>query len=119
MPRLVIPAVLALFLASIAVADAPDPAKVAELIHQLGADAYDARDAAERALIDIGRAALPAIQAAAQDPDPEVRQRILVILAAITKPRWQRDVASAIVQARQEHKPILVFSTIGEPDGWS
>lgn len=119
MPRLAIPAVLALFLASIALADAPDLAKVAELIHQLGADAYDARAAAEKALIDIGRAALPAVQAAAQDPDPEVRQRIQAILAAITKPRWQRDVVSAVAEARQSHKPILVFSTIGEPDGWS
>lgn len=119
MPRLVTLAVLALLLAPIARADAPDPAKVADLIRQLGADAYDARAAAEKALIDIGRPALPAVQAAAEDPDPEVRQRIQVILAAITKPRWQRDVPSAIAEARQSHKPILVFSTIGEPDGWS
>ena len=98
----------------------PDPEQLAQLVRDLGADSYEAREAAERALIDLGRDALEAVQAAATDGhDPEVRERAAHVVAAITRPRWRLDVAEAIAEARSTRKPILVFSTVGEPEGWS
>ncbi|GEM_PF-3884445 len=98
----------------------PDPEQVAQFVRDLGADSYEAREAAEKALIDLGRDALEAVQAAAKgNPDPEVRERASHILTAITRPRWRRDLAEATAEARAAKKPLIVFSTIGEPDGWS
>lgn len=116
MPRQLL-LVLALSLPCLA---GPDPEQLAQLVRDLGADSYEAREAAEKALIDIGRDALEAVQAAAKEgSDPEVRERAAHVLAAITRPRWRRDVAEAIVEARASKKPLLVFSTVGEPEGWS
>lgn len=98
----------------------PDPEKLAQLVRDLGADSYEAREAAEKALIELGREALDAVQAAAKaGPDPEVRERAAHVVAAISRPRWRRDVPEAIAEARSTKKPLLVFSTVGEPEGWS
>ncbi|MEK7717146.1 MAG: hypothetical protein AAB322_05275 [Pseudomonadota bacterium] len=98
----------------------PDPERIAALVRDLGADSYEAREAAEKALVEVGRDALEAVQAAAKEnADPEVRERAAHIVAAITRPRWRREMAEAVAEARASKKPLLVFSTVGEPEGWS
>ncbi len=68
----------------------PDPASLAvppeqvararELVRQLGSDAYRTRDRAARELAQMGRSALPALAAGRDDPDPEVRMRVVALL---------------------------------------
>jgi len=45
------------------------------LVRQLGDDSFARREAAFRALVDVGDNALPALNKAARSPDPEVRWR--------------------------------------------
>lgn len=97
----------------------PDPERVAQLVQELGADSFEAREAAEKALIEMGRDALEAVQAAQGSADPEVRERAAHVVASIVRPRWRRDLAAAIAEARTSKKPLLVFNTPGEPDGFA
>ncbi len=108
--------VLALSLSCLA---GPDPERVSQLVRDLGADSFEAREAAEKALIELGRDALEAVQAVQGSPDPEVRERAAHVIASIVRPRWRRDLAAAIAEAREAKKPLLVFSTVGEPDGFA
>lgn len=50
-------------------------AEIARLITQLGSDDHDRRQQAERGLVEIGSAAIPALRAVLEHPDPEVRLR--------------------------------------------
>lgn len=61
-------------------------AKARALVRQLGSAAYRDRDRAARELADMGRAALPALDAGRGDPDPEVRMRVVALL-----PRAEAD----------------------------
>jgi hypothetical protein len=74
------------FLAAPLLAASPDPkdlaippqelSKARELIHKLGSDVYREREDAHADLVKMGRLARPALlEAAANDPDPEVRFR--------------------------------------------
>ena len=58
-------------------------AEVARLVRELGAATFMARQHAQRALVAIGPIARPAVEAACQDPDHEIRQRARQVLAAI------------------------------------
>jgi hypothetical protein len=56
---------------------ARNPAPTAEqLIERLGSNDFRTREAASRALSDLGIAALPALRKAQNHPDPEVRRRL-------------------------------------------
>lgn len=61
-------------------------AKARALVRRLGSPAYRDRDRAARELADMGRAALPALDAGRDDPDPEVRMRVVALL-----PRAEAD----------------------------
>jgi hypothetical protein len=52
-----------------------DQADTGELVSRLGADRYAEREAASLALERLGRAALPALRAARDSRDPEIRNR--------------------------------------------
>ena len=63
--------------------DAPPatgPARVPALIAQLGDADYAAREEAMQRLVEVGKAALPALRAAAKSEDPEVRNRVEQLL---------------------------------------
>jgi hypothetical protein len=47
-----------------------------QLIRQLGSSSFDEREAAAKQLIDCGEPALEKLQAAARNPDVEIRRRI-------------------------------------------
>lgn len=78
----VIPAILvAPLLSTVAQAQAPAPVvhglmTIEQLIEQLGSNEYRAREDATRNLADRGPTALPALRAAADHKDPEIRRRI-------------------------------------------
>lgn len=62
----------------------PAPADIPHLINQLGSDNFDAREAASRALDELGEPALEALRKAASGrADAEVRRRAADILAAV------------------------------------
>jgi tetratricopeptide (TPR) repeat protein len=74
-----------------AVAPAPD---VDALVRDLGAEAYDRREAATEALRKIGLPALKALEKAAESDDPEVNVRARKLLADIrlgVTPDWPAD----------------------------
>lgn len=58
-------------------------AEIARLVQELGANTFLVRQHAQRTLVEIGLPAKPALQAAVNDPDPEVRQRARQALMAI------------------------------------
>jgi carboxyl-terminal processing protease len=59
----------------------PDPA--AKLIRQLGSESFEEREAAARALEDLGLDALPALRQALADDDPEVRRRARILFEGL------------------------------------
>ena len=61
-------------------ANGADPAA---LIAELGASRFAQREAAESALNQLGRSALPALRAAGTHPDPEIRTRATALLRRI------------------------------------
>src|SRR5438552_2558094 len=73
-PLLAASAVL-LLLTSLPAAEPELAVLVPRLIGQLGDDDYEAREAAGRRLLELGAAALPALDEAGQSPDAEVRRR--------------------------------------------
>lgn len=91
-----------------------------DLIRQLGADDYATREEATAKLVEMGRAALPALrEAAAAERDEEVRVRIQQIVRHLTELRWHSDLATALQAAREADRPLLVYSTIGALNGFT
>ena len=71
---------------------AAQPARIRSLIKDLGHDDWRVRERATRALIALGSAAEPFVEAATRSPDPEVAERAAFILRAHqTGPDGERD----------------------------
>lgn len=101
-------------------AKAPDAARVRELVKQLDAQQFAVREQADKALREMGIDVVPLLRKALAEPAPlESRRRLERIIAHLTAPPWHRDVTTAVAAARKAKKPILVFSTMGEPSGFS
>jgi hypothetical protein len=60
----------------------PDP-RIPRLIADLASDDFARREAASKSLVEAGDAAVPALEAAAKDPSPEVQARARAALKAI------------------------------------
>lgn len=94
--------------------------KVAALVVRLEDDSASERDKAQKELIALGRAAVPHIQKQLDGTrDPEVKARLQDVLSRLTRIQWERDLNAALARAKKAGKPLLVFSTIGEPDGYA
>ena len=65
--------------------DSQKGAEINRLIRELGASTFIARQHAQRELVALGVDARPALEAASDDPDQEIRQRVRVALAAIAE----------------------------------
>jgi hypothetical protein len=70
------------------------PSDVEALIRNLGSPAFEAREAATRRLIEIGVKAASSLEKHAVDPDPEIRERVNMILKAIRGPGEARKPAA-------------------------
>jgi hypothetical protein len=62
-------------------------AKIRDLVRQLGAEEYAAREKASEELRKIGRPAEEALRKAAESEDPEVRSRAKSLLEELSKPK--------------------------------
>src|SRR5689334_2491794 len=60
-----------------------DEAAIAELLRRLGSDQVLERERAERDLVALGEAALPALRKASDDPDLERKARVGAVLSTI------------------------------------
>ncbi len=92
-------AILFLLLAGRTVAEA----SIADLIEQLGADAFTEREAASAALWDKGEAALPPLREASTHADPEVATRarkLIPLLEMGIRPTWPESRRKAMLESR-------------------
>ncbi len=99
---------LSLTVATIGVAAAAPPAPTEALVEKLGDGSYREREAAGRALLHLGPAALAALDKAAGDPDAEVRERAAALAAQIRK---------AEENAKRLVPPTLTLDYTGVPLG--
>jgi hypothetical protein len=60
------------------------------LVRQLGASEYSLRQSAADQLLELGPAALEALQRAVQDPDPEIRLRAAHVLQRVREQHYER-----------------------------
>ncbi len=82
---------------------AADAAATADLVRQLGSAQHGEREAAQGKLEALGAAARPQLQAAAESPDPEVRERAKALLEKLAG----HDQAPAI-------RRLMAIRTLGE-----
>src|SRR5438093_696184 len=68
------------------------PAEIASLVRQLGDDSYASRQAAQRRLREIGKPAIPALQAALKSDDLEVHLRADELIKELQRPPIPTDV---------------------------
>jgi hypothetical protein len=98
-------------------AESPD---VASLIRDLDAGRFVVRERAEDSLRKMGLDIVPELQKALQNnPSPETQDRLNRIIKQLTRLPWHVKLEEASAEARKSGKPILVFSTIGDPDGFA
>lgn len=80
--------------------------KARELVQKLGSEVFAEREAAERALAEMGRLARPALlDGVNRDPDPEIRLRCCVLLPKATTEEYQArlDAFMADTDGKYEH----------------
>jgi len=92
---------LFLFVASVASAEPATPSTdLAEAVRRLGSPSFPEREAAQKTLLEAGEAAIPFVEKALQDIDPEIRDRVQEILKRL---RWYGvPMKDPEVQARLE-----------------
>lgn len=94
--------------------------RVDGLVERLSDESAVERDRAQHELQELGRPALAAIRKHLESTkDAEVKARLTAVVAALTTIRWERDLKAAMDKAGKANKALLVFSTIGEPDGYA
>lgn len=99
---------LSLTVATIGVAAAAPPAPPEALVEKLGDGSYREREAAGKALLKLGPAALAALDKAAANPDAEVRERAAALAGQIRK---------ADENAKRLVPPTLTLDYTGVPLG--
>jgi hypothetical protein len=83
------------------------PERIRRLIRQLGSRSFKEREAAERALIDLGRAAEDQVRRAMKDDDPEVARRArAVYLALPVVPEIEYATSKEVAELRQKYPPV-------------
>lgn len=90
---------------------APEPDEAERLVRQLGSTDFAQREAAAKALLKLGPAALPALEKARQSDDAEVRKRAHDILARLP-PAHPADLVRRLggrcfVDSKNPKRPLL------------
>jgi hypothetical protein len=75
----------------------------ADLVRQLGSATYAERESAAAALEKLGTAALPALRAARQSTDPEVRERATAVIAKI---EWRAMEDASMIRIDVADRPL-------------
>jgi hypothetical protein len=103
-----------------AVPDNAEARKVQTLVKRLNDSRFTVREEADRALRNLGIRAVPLLRKElGQPPSLEGQRRLEKIIAHLTRLDWHRDLAEARRAAGKQNKPLLVFSTMGEPSGFA
>ena len=101
-------------------AEQHDSIDVPTLVRHLGSPLYQRRLAAQQSLLTLGSSRVAALREAREAAtDPEIRWRLQQAIVANSRPRWLADVEVARRQAVESGKLLMVFSTIGEINGFS
>jgi hypothetical protein len=79
--------------------------KIDALIRQLGANAFDVRERAKQGIVAEGTIALPFLNKALRDPDPEIAGRAKECLNQIGKAPPDVDLAAAVVRLIAQRRP--------------
>lgn len=88
---------------------APDasPEHIRRLIRQLGSSSFKEREAAERALIELGGAAEAQVRRAMKDDDPEVARRARTVYQALpVVPEIEHATARDVAELQEKHPPV-------------
>jgi hypothetical protein len=97
----------------------PDRDHVRRLVARLADARFKVRSQADADLRRLGTTAVPLLRKElAAASNLEVRSRLEKIVAALADVGWRTDLAATLARAAQADKPVLVFSTIGEVDGF-
>ena len=70
-------------------AETPDKSKVEALVRKLGDQRFSVRNQAEQKLKEIGEPVEKPLQAFRNDPNPEIRSRVLGVLDYLVSLRWE------------------------------
>jgi hypothetical protein len=96
------------------------PEQVQQLVRQLDDPSFEVRQQADEQLRRLGIAAVAPLQRELnKNPPLEVARRLQGILRHLGKLAWHKEQDAAFVEARRSGKPVLLFSTIGEVNGFS
>jgi len=85
----------------------PDPAKVAELVRNLGSGSYRLRETATRALARIGVPAKAELLKALESPDAEVRYRARLVLSEVLELDFKVRLEAFIEDVHGKHEHDL------------
>jgi hypothetical protein len=100
-------------------ADEP-AAKIDAIIARLGHESFAIRAAAQRELMALGIDAVPKLRKAYEaTADVEIRWRLKRAIHTITRPQWYLHLKTAQQEAARSGKLLMVFSTIGQAEGFS
>lgn len=117
---LIIVAVLLIILSMISAGIADDKAndqlkaKIDELIKQLGADDWQMREDAHRALANIGAPAEEAVKEATKSTDPEVRLRAAIILKVMQVTKRVKFSETFLKEIPDIYRDLSALNTIGK-----
>lgn len=102
-------------------AEPADPAeRVKALVRQLDDQRFATRQQADQELRGLGIAVVPLLQKELEARHPlEVTRRLESIVAELSRIPWKTEISVAQEEAGRTGKPILVFSTIGDVDGFA
>ncbi len=88
-------------------------ARIAKLIKDLGSEKPEVRDAARKALVSVGRQALPALRAAAKSKDAEVADAATKLISKIEGAKARSTVKITSKGSREKGNfEITVFSSV-------
>ena len=99
---------------------APDAPRVRALVQKLDDDAFAVRRQAEEELRQMGIAVVPLLKKElVAGLTLEARRRAEGVIQELSSLRWQVDLGAAFDEGKRTNRPVLVFSTIGELDGFA
>jgi hypothetical protein len=99
---------------------AVDERQLKDWVGKLASDDFEIRQEAEKSLNGLTVDAVAQLKTLlAAQKDDEAISRLKRVIYKLSRPQWQRDLESAKTDAALLGRPILIFSTIGESDGFA
>lgn len=97
-----------------------DEQKLKSWVSELASQDFDVRERAELSLTGLEIDVVEQLnKALAAQTDEEVVARLKRVIFRLSHPRWLHELNAAKAEAQKTGRPILIFSTIGESDGFA